>query len=712
MLRTLAYAGACAVALLLTPSYACADTIAVRSGNGFLYWDGSLTSITLVADGSKFSIEPYAGSDSGFSGGVTVDLSTTIPVTNGGNHPLAQTYHGQDYRAWVSGSLQITARPFVAPHAPASADGTYQSFTTTFELSGTITAYSTSDRTSPPLFSTSVTGHGIMTAGPYRIGGDSYLQRSGDGLSFFSPTSPLCSSWSSADVGAVGVLQGYGRACDDPMAVYGSGADIWGRTDAFQLMSQPVAADGTLVAQLRSPVQSTFSATTSSYAKGGLMLRQSLDPSAPHVILDVRPGGGIEFMTRSSAGGTIAFLAGGSTQFPVWLKLSRSAGLVTGATSSDGTAWTTIGTTADPTAADALIGFAVTSHDAADRDVATFSGSGLSRLPPGWSHDDVGITGREGNATETDGLFTVSGAGADIWGSADAFTSVTRPVGSDTTLIARVVDEQHTHMFAKAGLAIGALTADAARVILDVRPDGNVEFMARLTDGGAMSFIAGASTTLPVWLKLVRAGDQFTASISPNGSTWTTVGAVSAMMAATLRGGLAVTSHEAAVLNTSTFDNVTMATSALASGGQNLLNNPGFESSAPPALGSAGWVSDAFRQTPAQLETGEPHTGSMNASCRATAAMDCGLYQDVTAPTDGTYTFTTFANASRPGVSIGVNLNGATVRSAPVDVRGTGAYGAAYSLSFAARAGDSIRVWLYSPSTPGSAVIDDTRLSY
>ena len=107
MLRTLAYAGACAVALLLTPSYACADTIAVRSGNGFLYWDGSLTSITLVADGSKFSIEPYAGSDSGFSGGATVDLSTTIPVTNGGNHLLPQTYHGQDYRAWVSGSLQI-----------------------------------------------------------------------------------------------------------------------------------------------------------------------------------------------------------------------------------------------------------------------------------------------------------------------------------------------------------------------------------------------------------------------------------------------------------------------------------------------------------------------------------------------------------------------------------------------------------------------------
>ena len=647
MFRTLAVASACVLTLLI-PSAVQADSVSVSSGNGFLYWDGSLTSISASSADSRFVTELYSGSDAGFSGGANVDLSTTIPFSNGGNHPLLEVYHGQQFNAWVTGSMRIVARPFVAPHAPASADGTYRSFTTTFTMTGTISGYATADRAGVPLFSADLTGSGTITSGPYRIIGDSYLQRSGESLEFSSPSSPPCSSWSSADVGTVG-LAGFARPCDDAFGVYGSGADIWGVSDAFQFLSQPVSADGSLVARLISPVQNSATGGTSTFAKAGLMIRQSLAPDAADVILDVRPGGELEFMTRSSAGGTTAFLAGGSTRLPVWLKLSRRAGLVTGATSPDGTSWTTIGTTADPTSADALIGFAVTSHDPAVRDVAKFSGSGLSRLPSGWSHDDVGVTGRAGNAAETDGVFTVSGAGADIWGSADAFASVTRPVGNDTTLIARVVDEQHTHMFAKAGLAIGALTADAARLVLDVRPDGNVEFMARLADGGAMSFLGGASTTLPVWLKLWRAGDQFTASISPNGSIWTTVGAVSARMAATLPGGLAVTSHEAAVVNTSTFDNVTMATSAPTAGRQNLLQNPDF---------------------------------------------------------------TAFANASRGGALIGVNLNGATVRSAPVEVRGTGAYGSAYSLSFAARAGDSIRVWLYSPSTPGSAVIDDTRLSF
>ena len=106
MLRTLACASACVFALSVS-SPAFADSIAVHTGNGFLYWDSSLTSISLSSPDSHFVTEPYAGSDAGFSGGTTVDLSSTIPVTNGGNHPLPQTYHGQQFQAWVSGSLRI-----------------------------------------------------------------------------------------------------------------------------------------------------------------------------------------------------------------------------------------------------------------------------------------------------------------------------------------------------------------------------------------------------------------------------------------------------------------------------------------------------------------------------------------------------------------------------------------------------------------------------
>lgn len=713
MPRTLAYASAFA-ALLLVPSPAHADSIAITAGTGFLYWDGSLTSIHLSSADSSFLTEPYAGGHGGLAGGTTADLSTTIPVTNSGNHPLSETYRGQQYQAWVSGSLTIVVRPFAVPHAGPGSEGTYQSFSTTFTMTGTITAWATSDRTGTPLFSTSLTGGGTLNSGSYRVSGDFYVQTSGDGLDFSSPSSPPCSSWKSSDVGAGGL--GGASTCD-PFRVAGSGADIWGTADSFQYLWQPIAADGELVAELTSPVANPATGGTNPYAKAGLMLRQSVDPGSADVILDVRPGGGIEFMTRSATGGQTAFVAGGGTSFPVWLRLARRGGNVTGYISSDGINWTTVGSTTAP-GGDALIGMAVTSHDTSARDNATFSNVGLWRLPVGWSQQDVGAVGRNGTATAADDVFTVTGAGSDIWGTADAFDAVTQTAAGDTTIIARVVDETNTHMFAKAGIAMGLLSPDAARVLLDTRPDGNIEFMARLADGGTMSFLGGASTTLPVWLRLARVGDQFTASLSPDGTAWTTIGTVNVVIPATVRGGLVVNSHDPSTLSTSTFDHVAITASGASaigtggsSAGANLLRDPGFELDTPPAFATPGWVADAARQSPAKSESAEPHSGAANGACRTASSLDCGMYQDVAAPADGTYTFSVFANASRAGAWVGVNVNGTGVRSAPIAQGVAGAY-AAYSMSFAARAGDVVRVWLYSPGAPGSAVIDDARLSY
>jgi hypothetical protein len=707
MIRPLAFAGLFALTLLPSPAFA--DSIAITAGNCFLYWDSSLTSVIVASSDSQFVTESHSGSDGGFAGGATVDLSTTIPFTNQGFHPLAQTYHGQQFQAWVSGSMQIVAKPFVAPHAPPSADGTFQAFTTTFTMSGTITAWATSDRTGTPLFTTSLTGRGIITAGPYRVTGDSYVQRNGDFLAFDSPSSPPCNAWASHDVGAVGIQGGAGACGFGKIDVFGSGADIWGTADAFQFLSLPIAADGQIVAQLTSAVQNTASGATDPFAKAGLMIRQSLDPGSPDVILDVRPDGEIEFMTRSAAGGPTSFLAGGSTSFPVWLRLSRRGQLVEGDVSADGTAWTTVGST--PAAGgDALVGLAVTSHDTSARDLGSFTQVGLWRLPPGWSQQDVGAVGPAGTATATDGVFTVAGAGSDIWGSMDAFNAVTGTIGQQATLVARVVDEQDTQMFAKAGVTFGSPTPSAARVILDVRPDGNIEFMSRLAGDGVMSYIGGASVAFPVWLRLIRAGDQVTGSISSDGSTWTEVGRVNVALPASVAGGLAVTSHDASQLNTATFDNVTLVTDG--SSPPNLLQDPGFESSVPPSFASPGWTSDTVRQTPAQSETSEPHSGAMNGACRTTSALDCGIYQDVVAPADGHYTFTVYANASRPGAWIGVNVNNAGVQSTPLEVRGAGSYGTPYSLMFTASAGDTIRVWLYSPNVAGSAVIDDASLTY
>ena len=57
----------------------------------------------------------------------------------------------------------------------------------------------------------------------------------------------------------------------------------------------------------------------------------------------------------------------------------------------------------------------------------------------------------------------------------------------------------------------------------------------------------------------VNSGTTITASSSANGATWTTVGTVTVSMTGSVYVGLAVCSHTTTVLNTSTFDNVTIS---------------------------------------------------------------------------------------------------------------------------------------------------------
>ena len=123
----------------------------------------------------------------------------------------------------------------------------------------------------------------------------------------------------------------------------------------------------------------------------------------------------------------------------------------------------------------------------------------------------------------------------------------------------------------------------------------------------------------------------------------------------------------------------------------------------PPALGAPGWVSDSIRQIAAKSETNQSHSGTQNGACWSTSNLDCGMYQEVTAPSTWQYTFGAFANADKPAGLVGVNVNGIGVASANVVPRGFGAYGTPYTLTFSANRGDVIRVWMYSPASPGTS---------
>ena len=146
----------------------------------------------------------------------------------------------------------------------------------------------------------------------------------------------------------------------------------------------------------------------------------------------------------------------------------------------------------------------------------------------GWSSTDIGNVGLRGSAVQVKDTWTIQGAGGNIWGDLDAFHFVYRPVdgsGLPFSVEARVNDLQNMSAFAKAGVMLRAnLREDSAAIILDVRPDGEVEFMQRGTTSGSMHFLTGTSVTLPAWLWLdVSASGEVTARVSQDRTLWSSL---------------------------------------------------------------------------------------------------------------------------------------------------------------------------------------------
>jgi regulation of enolase protein 1 (concanavalin A-like superfamily) len=481
------------------------------------------------------------------------------------------------------------------------------------------------------------------------------------------------SPWLTQDVGAVGV-SGNAAYSNGTFTVSGAGADIWGTADAFRYVYQSVADDSQIVVRVASMQN------TNAYAKAGVMLRESLAAGAAHVVLDVRPDGSIEFMARSATNGATAYLAGASKAPPAWLKLARVGNTVTGYVSSNGTTWSTVGSTTTAMGSSALLGLLVNSHTTSALNTSSFdnatitSGSAPPPPPPSgvpspWTNKDVGSTGLAGSATYTNGVFSVSGAGADIWGSADAFQYVSQTTSGDVQIVARITALQNTNAFAKAGVMLRAsVAAGAPHVVLDVRPDGSVEFMSRSTSNGATTYLGGASQAVPAWLRLVRSGSTVTASVSANGSVWTTVGSTTTTIPAAATIGLVVNSHDVNTLNTSTFDNVAVTTPSTPPPPPPTATNVVVYASdiAPASL--HGWTSATDPTSPSSVKLVTADNGVANADNPLASPT---TYLDVTFPADANTPYTLWLRLkatanSKYNDAVWVQFSDALANGAPV----------------------------------------------
>jgi fibronectin type 3 domain-containing protein len=177
--------------------------------------------------------------------------------------------------------------------------------------------------------------------------------------------------------------------------------------------------------------------------------------------------------------------------------------------------------------------------------------------PSPWMSHEIGSGG--GSVYFSNGVFTVNGSGADIWGNADSCRFAYVPVTGNCTITARVVSLRNIDAWSKAGVMIReTLNANSANAFVAVTPSNGVTFQYRSTTGGGSANNNTIGFSAPYWVRLARSGNTFTGYRSPNGVSWTQQGSATTIsMASTVYVGLAVTAHNSSGLCTAVFDNVT-----------------------------------------------------------------------------------------------------------------------------------------------------------
>jgi glucose/arabinose dehydrogenase len=177
-------------------------------------------------------------------------------------------------------------------------------------------------------------------------------------------------------------------------------------------------------------------------------------------------------------------------------------------------------------------------------------------LPGPWIDTDVGAPSPAGSAAYLGGVFSVSGSGADIFGTSDQFNYVYQPSAGNGTLIARVTSQTNTGSTnSKAGIIWKAsTTAGSPYILIETGPTGAVKVQYNFN-----GTVSGATFSFPnLWMKLVRSGGNFSAYTSPDGVAWTAVVLNKSLPTITTSAtvGLFESSHKPGVLGTATFDNV------------------------------------------------------------------------------------------------------------------------------------------------------------
>lgn len=185
--------------------------------------------------------------------------------------------------------------------------------------------------------------------------------------------------WQTADIGAVGVT-GSAFFPNGIFTVFGSGADIFNAADAFRFVYLTGSGDCDVQAKVLTV------GNTDPWAKGGVMIRQSLNANDANAAMVMTPANGASFLYRTAAGDSTSQTNVSGLALPAWVRLVRTGNTFAGYESTDGTNWIQVGLTQTikMVTNGYFIGLPVTSHNTSYFCTATFTNVIVStNLPVG-----------------------------------------------------------------------------------------------------------------------------------------------------------------------------------------------------------------------------------------------------------------------------------------------------------------------------------------
>ncbi len=179
-----------------------------------------------------------------------------------------------------------------------------------------------------------------VSAGSYTLmarlvyDGSSTLNSASRSITVTSTSTSLPAPWRSVDLGTVGSA-GSASASGGVYTIRGAG-NLSGTADNLRFAYQTLTRGGEIRVRMN-----TF-ANTSSSARGGIMIRESLTPGSRYAFIGISPGGRFRYQYRSATSGSTTTISSSTvgTLPNIWLRLVREGSSFSGYQSVDGVKWT------------------------------------------------------------------------------------------------------------------------------------------------------------------------------------------------------------------------------------------------------------------------------------------------------------------------------------------------------------------------------------